>query len=118
MKGQSYTFDNGLQATSGVAKSQQAILNGVLGRTLPLENGMTLQPWLRMAAIQEFVNSNPVSINGNGFNNDLSGTRGEYGMGLSLQLTPDVQMYTDARYSKGDKIESPWGANLGVRWSW
>ncbi|QBX64809.1 autotransporter outer membrane beta-barrel domain-containing protein [Serratia quinivorans] len=118
VKGQSYTFDNGLQATSGVAKSQQAILNGVLGRTLPLENGMTLQPWLRMAAIQEFVNSNPVSINGNGFNNDLSGTRGEYGMGLSLQLTPDVQMYTDARYSKGDKIESPWGANLGVRWSW
>lgn len=118
VKGQSYTFSNGLQASSGVAKSQQAILNGVLGRTLPLDNGMTVQPWLRMAVAQEFASNNPVSINGNGFNNDLSGTRGEYGIGLSLQFTPDIQMYTNANYSKGNKIESPWDANLGVRWSW
>ncbi|HCJ7369194.1 TPA: autotransporter outer membrane beta-barrel domain-containing protein [Enterobacter hormaechei subsp. xiangfangensis] len=118
VKGQSYTYSNQLQADSGSVTSQQAALNGVVGKTLALDNGMTLQPWLRAALIQEFSDRDRVSINGHGFDNDLSGTRGEFGAGLAAQLTKDVQIYTDARYAKGDKIESPWGANLGVRWTW
>lgn len=118
VKGQSYTFSNELHADSGSVTSQQAALNGVVGKTLRLENGMALQPWLRAAVIQEFSDSNAVSINGNHFNNDLSGTRGELGAGLSAQVAQDLQLYVDARYAKGDKIESPWGANLGMRWSW
>ncbi|UUW17346.1 autotransporter outer membrane beta-barrel domain-containing protein [Serratia ureilytica] len=118
VKGQSYTFSNELHADSGSVTSHQGALNGVVGKTLVLENGMALQPWLRAAVIQEFSDNNSVSINGNKFNNDLSGTRGEFGAGISAQVAKDLQVYADARYAKGDKIESPWGGNLGVRWTW
>lgn len=118
VKGQSYTYSNQLQADSGSVRSQQAALNGVVGKTLALDNGMTLQPWLRAALIQELSDRDRVSINDHEFDNDLSGTRGEFGAGLAAQVTKDVQIYTDARYAKGDKIESPWGANLGVRLTW
>lgn len=118
VKGQRYEFDNGLRAASQQATSKQAALNAVAGRTFRLDNGINLQPWLRAAAIKEFSDNNAVSINGNHFTNDMSGLRGEYGAGLSAQVRNDVQIYADMNYSKGDKIESPWSGNLGVRWTW
>lgn len=118
VKGQSYTFSNELHADSGSVTSHQVALNGVVGKTLAMENGVALQPWLRASVIQELSDNNSVSINGNKFDNDLSGTRGEFGAGISAQVTKDLQIYADARYAKGDKIESPWGGNLGVRWIW
>lgn len=118
VKGKSYTFDNGLEASSGQARSYQTTLSGVFGRNFELDSGISLQPWIRIAAVQEFVDNNPVNINGNHFTNDLSGARGEYGAGISAQVSKSVQLYTDARYSNGEKIESPWSANLGIRWTW
>jgi outer membrane autotransporter protein len=118
VKGQSYTFSNELHADSGSVTSHKAKLNGVLGKTQTLKNGIMLQPWLRAALNQEFSNSNAVSINGNHFNNDLSGTDWEFGGGLSARITDNWQLYADARYIKGEKITSPWGANLGMHFSW
>lgn len=118
VKGDSYRFSNDLKADSRQATSKQAALNAVAGHNLTLSNGMTLQPWLRAAVIQEFSDNNAVSINGNNFTNDMSGLRSEYGAGMSSQLSKDVEVYLDARYSKGDKIESPWGGNIGIRWNW
>ncbi|MBN1085733.1 autotransporter outer membrane beta-barrel domain-containing protein [Erwinia aphidicola] len=62
-------------------RSQQAALNLVLGRTLTLESGAQIQPWLKAAAINEFVDSNPVVLNGIRFSNNPSGLRGQYGAG-------------------------------------
>ncbi|MGB7801785.1 autotransporter outer membrane beta-barrel domain-containing protein [Buttiauxella sp.] len=118
IKGESYEYDNGLEAKSSQITSKQLALNGVVGKSVTLENGVKLQPWIRVGMYQELADNNDVSINGNDFTNDMSGTRGEYGVGISAQITPALQVYTDARYSKGSNIESPWGANLGVRWRW
>lgn len=118
VKGDSYRFSNQLQAQNGNVTSQQAALTALGGKTFELNNGVTIEPWLRASLVQEFSDSNAVSINGNHFNNDMSGRRGEYGAGVSVQATETVQVYADARYAKGDKIESPWGGNLGVRWTW
>jgi outer membrane autotransporter protein len=118
VKGQSYTFSNALEASSGSVTSRQAALNGVVGKTLALRDGIQVQPWLRTAVIQEFSDDNEVRINGNRFRNDLSGTRGELGAGLSVQINKEFQIYADTRYSHGSKIESPLGGNLGVRWTW
>lgn len=118
VKGQSYTFSNALEASSGSVTSRQAALNGVVGKTLALRDGLQVQPWLRTAVIQEFSDDNEVRINGNKFRNDLSGMRGELGAGLSVQVNKEFQIYADTRYSHGSKIESPLGGNLGVRWAW
>lgn len=118
VKGDSYIFSNELEAESGSVTSHQGALSAVVGKTFELDNGATLQPWIRAAFVQEFSDDNSVSINGHHFNNDMSGARGEYGAGLSSQVRENLQVYADVRYAKGDKIESPWGGNLGVRWSW
>lgn len=113
-----YDYDNGLHAESKRTNSQRAALNGVVGRTLNLDNGMMIQPWVRAAVINEFSDNNGVSINGNHFTNDMSGVRAEYGTGLSAQVTPSVQVYADMSYSHSSKSESPLAGNLGARWTW
>jgi len=118
VKGQSYTFSNALEADSGNVTSHQGALHGVLGKNLTLDHGLQIQPWLSMSVIQEFSDNNRVSINGNAFRNDLSGTRGEVGSGLAVQVVKDLQLYTDTHYVKGSKTESPWGLNIGARWTW
>ena len=117
-KGDRYRFDNGLQAESGTGRSQQAALHGVLGKDLTLDNGMLIQPWVRLSAIQEFENSNNTQINGYRFNNDLSGTRGQLTAGVAAQLRKDAQVYAEASTAKGRHIEQPWSAAVGLRWSW
>jgi len=118
VKGADYHLSNGLQANSDQASSKQGALHTVLGRTLKLQNGMQIQPWVRASLIEEFAKNNKVSINDNAFNNDMSGLRGEFTLGTSAQVTKDLQIYTEANYSKGERIETPWGASLGLRWSW
>jgi len=117
-KGDRYRFDNGLQAESGTGRSQQAALHAALGKALTLENGMILQPWLRVSAIQELENRNNTQINGYRFNNDLSGARAQLTAGLAAQLRQDTQVYAEASTAKGRHIEQPWHTAVGVRWSW
>ncbi|NAT16799.1 hypothetical protein CU663_16120, partial [Pseudomonas syringae pv. actinidifoliorum] len=52
------------------------------------------------------------------FNNDLSGSRGELGIGVSASLSERLQLHADVEHSKGDKIEQPWGASVGIRYNW
>ncbi|HBZ14569.1 MAG TPA: autotransporter outer membrane beta-barrel domain-containing protein [Pantoea sp.] len=118
IKGTGYRLDNGLKADSDMATSKQAALHGVVGKNIELENGMTIQPWIRASLIEEFAKNNKVHINDNGFNNDMSGVQGKFTLGTSAQLTQDVQLYSEANYSKGSKTETPWNASVGVRWSW
>ncbi|KPW83568.1 Outer membrane autotransporter barrel [Pseudomonas syringae pv. cerasicola] len=80
--------------------------------------GRTLQPYVRVAVAHEFVNRNEVKVNDNVFNNDLSGSRGELGAGVSVSLSDNLQLHADFDYSNSDAIEQPWGASAGLRYSW
>ncbi|WP_052696583.1 autotransporter outer membrane beta-barrel domain-containing protein [Pantoea sp. BL1] len=117
-KSDSFRFNNGLAARSGTARSQQVALHGVVGKSVTLSQGAQLTPWVRLSAIQELENNNRMTLNDQRFNNDLAGTRAEMTLGMSAQLQPDLQLYTEATTSKGRHISSPWNAAFGVRWSW
>ena len=117
-KSDSFRFDNGLAARSGSARSQQVALHGVVGKSLTLSQGAQLTPWVRLSAIQELENNNRMTLNDQRFSNDLAGTRAEMTLGMSAQLQPDLQLYTEAATSKGRHMNSPWNAAFGVRWSW
>jgi outer membrane autotransporter protein len=77
-----------------------------------------LQPYLRAAYAHEFVQNNQVKVNNNRFDNDLSGSRGELGLGVAATLNDRLQLHADFDYANGEKIEQPWGANVGLRYSW
>jgi outer membrane autotransporter protein len=88
------------------------------GRNFNLGEGKVVQPYVRAAYVHEFAKNNEVKVNDNVFNNDLSGARGELGTGIAMTLTDKVSLHADVDYSNGDKIEQPWGFNVGARYSW
>ncbi|AUY33801.1 autotransporter outer membrane beta-barrel domain-containing protein [Pseudomonas soli] len=115
--GDSYTLDNGLRAESDGANSVLGEVGAQVGRSLALDNGSILQPYLKVAAAHEFINSNKVKVNNNHFTNDLSGTRGEVAVGLVAQVSEVLQLHGEFQYSNGEHIEQPYGVNLGLRYN-
>ncbi|MDU8362605.1 autotransporter outer membrane beta-barrel domain-containing protein [Pseudomonas syringae group sp. J309-1] len=118
VSGENYGLDNGMQARSNHADSLLGKVGTYLGRTIDLQRGGFVQPYVRVAGAQEFAHSNKVKVNSTTFSDDLSGTRGEVGAGVAAQLTDVLQVHADVDYSKGDNIEQPWGVNIGIRYAW
>jgi outer membrane autotransporter protein len=116
--GENYGLDNGLQARSNHADSLVGKVGTYVGRTLALNRGGFVQPYVRVAAAQEFARSNRVKVNSTTFNDDLSGSRGEIGAGVAAQLSDVLQLHADLDYGNGENIEQPWGINVGLRYSW
>ncbi len=118
MSGKEFKLDNGLKVSNDSAKSKQAALNMALGKNLTLDNGMSLSPYVRVSYQHEFAKANDVSVNDIAFKNDMSGGNGMYEVGLNAQVSDKAYIYTDASYSKGNKVESPWATHVGVRINW
>lgn len=118
VSGEDYKLDNGLEASSNKADSMLGKVGSHLGRKFALNDGGFVQPYVKAAAAHEFVKSNKVDINESRFTNDLSGTRGELGLGIAAQLNDMLQVHADFDYMKGQNIEQPWGVNVGVRYNW
>lgn len=118
IEGQSYDLDNGLRAQGDRTRSLLGKLGATAGRNFDLGEGKMVQPYVRAAYVHEFAKNNEVEVNDNVFNNDLSGSRGELGAGIAMTLTDKVALHADVDYSNGDRIEQPWGFNVGARYSW
>jgi outer membrane autotransporter protein len=118
VQGKDYDLDNGLSADGDSTRSLLGKVGATAGRNFNLGEGKVVQPYVRAAYVREFAKNNKVKVNNNAFNNDLSGSRGELGAGLAMTVTDKVSVHADFDYSNGDKIEQPWGANVGVRYSW
>lgn len=116
--GASYDLDNGLAADGDRAHSLLGKVGATVGRNFSLGEGKTVQPYLRAAYVHEFANNSDVEVNDNSFSTDLSGSRGELGAGVAMSVTDKISMHVDLDYSNGNKIEQPWGANVGMRYSW
>nr|WP_314478882.1 autotransporter outer membrane beta-barrel domain-containing protein [uncultured Pseudomonas sp.] len=113
-----YTLDNGLQAKGDTVHSLLGKLGTTLGRNIDLGEARVIQPYVRAAYAHEFVNNNQVKVNGNRFDNDLSGSRAELGFGVAVSMAERLQVHADFDYSAGEHIDQPWGVNLGLRYSW
>jgi outer membrane autotransporter protein len=118
IQGKDYTLDNGLSGQGDPTRSLLGKLGSTAGRNFDMGKGQVIQPYVRVAYVHEFSRNNKVHINDNAFNNDLSGSRGELGTGIAVSLADRLQLHVDLDYSKGENFEQPWGANVGVRYSW
>ena len=118
IQGKDYTLDNGLSGDGDRTRSLLGKLGSTVGRNIDMGKGQVIQPYVRAAYVHEFSSNNKVHINDNTFSNDLSGSRGELGTGIAVSLADRLQLHVDLDYSKGENFEQPWGANVGVRYSW
>ncbi|WP_448093781.1 autotransporter outer membrane beta-barrel domain-containing protein [Pseudomonas lini] len=119
IQGKNYDLDNGMHADGDRTRSALAEAGMTVGRNFALGNGRVAQPYVRAAVLHEFINNNRVTVNENNvFNNDLSGTRGQLGVGVALALSKEFQVHADFDYAKGEHIEQPYGVNVGLRAAW
>ncbi len=118
VEGKDYNLDNGLEANSNNADSILGKLGTHFGRTIPLQSGGFVQPYVKVAAAHEFARDNEVRVNSSTFSDDLSGSRGEIGGGVVAQISQVLQVHADVDYSNGKNIEQPWGVNVGLRYTW
>ncbi len=118
IQGKRYTLDNDMTADGDTTRSLLGKAGVTVGRNFEFGKASIAQPYLRMAVAHEFAKNNEVKVNDNVFNNDLSGTRGEFGAGVAVAMSEKWQVHADFDYSNGEHIEKPWGATLGVRWFW
>ena len=116
--GKDYHLDNGLQAKGDDTRSLLGKAGATLGRTFDLGEGRFAQPYVRAAYAHEFVSNNQVKVNDHRFDNDLAGSRGELGVGVAVAMDERLQLHADFDYSNGERIEQPWGANVGVSYRW
>lgn len=111
------SLNNGMKANIGATKSLQAEAGVKLGMTLDVA-GKEVKPYLSAAVSHEFSDNNKVRINNTyDFRNDISGTAGKYGLGVSAQLTPNAGVWAEARYENGKQTESPVTASVGFRFN-
>ena len=118
IQGKDYDLDNGLRAKGDRTRSLLGELGSTVGRNIELAGGQVVQPYLRAAYVHEFSKNNEVKVNDNVFNNDLAGSRGKLGAGMTMTMTQKIKVYADVEYSKGDGIEQPLGGSVGVYYSW
>lgn len=113
---QSYTLDNGLKAKGDRSSSVIGEIGTTVGRNIQLESGSVLQPYLKAAVAHEFDQSNKVFVNGNEFNNDLSGSRFKVGAGMAMSVSQNLKLHADVERSVGKNIKQPLGLNVGLRY--
>lgn len=113
-----YALSNGLEAEGDQTRSFLGKVGATSGRRFDLGEGRSVQPYVKAAYAHEFANNNKARVNDNEFNNDLSGSRAELGLGVALSLSQQFQVHADFDYSHGKHIEQPYGLNLGARYFW
>ena len=118
VQGKDFSLDNDLQAEGDRMRSLIGKAGATVGRSIELEKGRVLQPYLRAAWAHEFAKNNEVQVNNNVFNNDLSGSRTELATGVAMALTKNFHVHADFEYSNGRNIEQPLGINIGGRYEW
>uniref|UniRef100_UPI0033407193 autotransporter outer membrane beta-barrel domain-containing protein n=1 Tax=Enterobacter sp. TaxID=42895 RepID=UPI0033407193 len=115
MTSEDVKLSNGMNGNTGTPRS----VTGEAGAKIAgkFNIGSTeFKPYLSAAVVQEFANSNEVTINEcNRFDNNVKGTSGKYGLGASVNVGKDVTLYGEANYRQGSQIETPIQGVAGVR---
>ncbi|PCR93973.1 autotransporter outer membrane beta-barrel domain-containing protein [Pseudomonas fluorescens] len=118
IQGKRFSLDNDMEADGDRTRSFLGKAGATAGRNFDIGNGAVAQPYVRAAIAHEFAKNNKVKVNNNVFNNDLSGSRAEFGTGVAVALSDKWQVHVDLDYANGEHIEQPWGGNVGVRYNW
>lgn len=107
-----------MSVKADAARSLKGETGLTFGKNVTLVDGTLLQPYARVAVRHEFMKNNDVVINHTEkFKNDLSGTSGKYGLGMTAKLSDRWSAWGEVSYEKGQHIETPYSGQLGIRYS-
>ncbi len=112
-----YTTDTGIHVSTGEQDFFQLRAGVVVGRKMEFR-GTKLQPYLKASVVETLSSGGRLNADGTDFHATLDGWRFEGGAGIMAQCGPRNQLYFDYTAAVGQKIEQPWGINLGFRRVW
>ena len=115
--GAHYTMSNGMVVNGNDYKSMVGEIGTDVGYTFALSQGY-IKPYLHLAALNEFADSNEMRLNNITMNNSIDGAAFQIGGGAEVQFMKDIGAYASFNYTKGDDVERPWQANVGINYSW
>ncbi|MFS2124039.1 autotransporter outer membrane beta-barrel domain-containing protein [Pseudomonas sp. Pseusp97] len=117
--GPDYKSSDGMKVDGDAMDSLQGRVGARFGKFIPLDQGRSLQPFVKINQIHEFKGKADVEINDAvTLDNALPGSRTELGVGAQLNLGEKHKVYVEAEAAKGDKVEQPVGVNIGYRYDW
>lgn len=116
--GNNYNVSNGLMVYGSDQYSLRGRLGLRAGTSFSFSNGVTLEPYVKVSAVHEFVTGDPITLDGSSFEPTLSGTWVQAGAGLAARLNQAVYLFAEYDYANGNKFREPWAINAGVRWQW
>ncbi|HFT0375651.1 TPA: autotransporter outer membrane beta-barrel domain-containing protein [Enterobacter mori] len=115
MTSEDVKLSNGMKGNTGTPRSVTGEAGAKLAGKFSL-GSTEFKPYLTAAVVQEFADSNEVTINErNRFDNNVKGTSGKYGLGASVNVGKDVTFYGEANYRQGSNIETPVQGLAGIR---
>ncbi|WP_434777875.1 autotransporter outer membrane beta-barrel domain-containing protein [Neisseria sp. Ec49-e6-T10] len=118
VEGKTVNLSNKMRADIDDQSTLNSELAFTVGKTFQT-NSATLKPYVVASWSHEFTNDNKVTINNAKTfeaNSDFSGDWGRLGLGIDAKVTKAVQLYGELNYRKGNKVESPIQANIGIRY--
>nr|WP_295375799.1 autotransporter outer membrane beta-barrel domain-containing protein [Pseudoxanthomonas sp.] len=118
INGDAYRTSNGMRVKADGGNSLQLRTSALLGRHIPLADGGFVQPYLKLGEVREFDGRGTVRTNGIATRTDLSGSRTEYGLGVTGSVNGRHHLYADVERADGERFDKPWSVNVGYRLSW
>lgn len=118
VQGKDVALNNGMKANINNQDSLNTELGINVGKDFTVGASSVVTPYAKVAWNHEYIDNNTTVINHrNTFNTNLSGDVAKVGLGVNASLSKQVSLFAEMDYSKGNKIENPIAANLGLRYN-
>ncbi|HDL6965063.1 TPA: autotransporter outer membrane beta-barrel domain-containing protein [Yersinia enterocolitica] len=109
-----YKLSNGMAAQNQGAHTTTGTIGMNTGYRYVLNSGVKLKPYTTFSLDHDFVANEKIMINNEMFNNSRKGSRANAGVGINVNLTKNLSIGSEVKFSKGKNIETPMTINMGV----
>ncbi|HIH7584299.1 TPA: autotransporter outer membrane beta-barrel domain-containing protein [Yersinia enterocolitica] len=109
-----YKLSNGMAAQNQGAHTTTGTIGMNTGYRYVLNSGVELKPYTTFSLDHDFVANEKIMINNEMFNNSRKGSRANAGVGINVNLTKNLSIGSEVKFSKGKNIETPMTINMGV----
>ncbi len=117
----SYIASDGLAVHENEESSFRGSLGVRVGYHFDADRDTALEPYTRVAVVNEFLGDDVVETDDTVSDARLSGLGIEAEAGVSVRVDSSLYVYSQYQYSTSidsDRISSPWGVDAGFRMMW
>ena len=113
-----YRLSNGLSVKADAGIVPQLRGGALLGRALALDNGATVQSYIKAGWTQDLRARSQIRTNGISNHPDGNGGGWYAGAGITGSQSRGQNLYAEVETSDSSTLKRPWSLNIGYRLAW